>query len=57
MSDLYRFSNEQIISKNQYINVNYIDSINVAKASISYLQKTKGYILMFASGLCLNITY
>ena len=37
MSDLYRFSNEQIISKNQYINVNYIDSINVAKATISYL--------------------
>ena len=31
------------------IDVNYIGSINVAKASISYLQKTKGCILLFAS--------
>lgn len=31
------------------IDVNYIGSINVAKASIPYLQKTKGCILMFAS--------
>jgi len=31
------------------ININYIGSINVAKASIPYLQKTKGCILMFAS--------
>lgn len=31
------------------ININYIGSINVAKASIPYLQKTKGCMLMFAS--------
>ena len=31
------------------IDINYLGSINVAKASISYLQKTKGCILMFAS--------
>lgn len=31
------------------ININYIGSINTAKASIPYLQKTKGCILMFAS--------
>lgn len=31
------------------INVNYLGSINVAKASIPYLQKTKGCILLFAS--------
>lgn len=31
------------------IDVNYIGAINVAKASIPYLQKTKGCILMFAS--------
>lgn len=31
------------------INVNYIGSINVAKASIPYLQKSKGCILLFAS--------
>ncbi len=31
------------------ININYIGSINVAKASIPYLQKTKGGILLFAS--------
>ena len=31
------------------IEINYIGSINVAKASIPYLQKTKGCILMFAS--------
>lgn len=31
------------------IEINYIGSINVAKASISYLQKTKGGILLFAS--------
>lgn len=31
------------------IDVNYIGSINVVKASIKYLQKTKGCILLFAS--------
>lgn len=31
------------------IKVNYIGTINVAKASISYLQKTQGGILLFAS--------
>ena len=31
------------------ININYVGSINVAKASIPYLQKTKGGILLFAS--------
>ena len=31
------------------IDVNYVGSINVAKASIPYLQKTKGCILLFAS--------
>ena len=31
------------------IEVNYLGSINVAKASIPYLQKTKGGILLFAS--------
>lgn len=31
------------------IDVNYIGSINVAKASIPYLQKTKGCMLLFAS--------
>lgn len=31
------------------ININYIGSINVAKASIPYLEKTKGCILLFAS--------
>jgi len=31
------------------IEINYIGSINVAKASIPYLQKTKGGILLFAS--------
>ena len=31
------------------ININYIGSINVAKASIPYLQKSKGGILLFAS--------
>ena len=31
------------------INVNYIGSINVVKASIPYLQKTKGAVLLFAS--------
>ena len=31
------------------ININYIGSINVAKASIPYLKCTKGCILMFAS--------
>lgn len=31
------------------INVNYIGSINVSKASIPYLQKSKGGILLFAS--------
>lgn len=33
----------------QDIEVNYIGSINVAKASIPYLQKTKGGLLLFAS--------
>ena len=31
------------------ININYVGSINVAKASIPYLQKTKGGIQLFAS--------
>lgn len=31
------------------INVNYVGSVNVAKASIPYLQKTEGCILLFAS--------
>ncbi|MBQ7450488.1 2-C-methyl-D-erythritol 4-phosphate cytidylyltransferase [bacterium] len=31
------------------ININYIGSINTSKASIPYLQETKGSILMFAS--------
>lgn len=31
------------------IDINYVGSINVAKASISYLKKTKGCMLMFAS--------
>lgn len=31
------------------INVNYVGSINVAKASISYLKETKGCLLLFAS--------
>ena len=31
------------------VDINYIGSINVAKASIPYLQKTKGCILMFTS--------
>ena len=31
------------------IEINYIGAINVAKASIPYLQKTKGGILLFAS--------
>lgn len=33
----------------QDINVNYIGSINVAKASIPYLKSTKGCMLLFAS--------
>ena len=33
----------------QEININYIGSINVAKASIPYLRVTKGCMLMFAS--------
>ena len=31
------------------VEINYLGSINVAKASIPYLQKTKGCILLFAS--------
>ena len=33
----------------QDINVNYVGSVNVAKASIPYLKETKGCLLMFAS--------
>ena len=44
-----KLSDREIEDIRNDIDINYIGSINIAKASIPYLQKTKGGILMFAS--------
>lgn len=44
-----KLSDREIDDIKKDIEINYIGSINAAKASIPYLQKTKGGILLFAS--------
>ena len=44
-----KLSEREIDDIEREINVNYLGSINVAKAAIPYLQETKGCILLFTS--------